>query len=1170
MKKLLSILLSILLPLISYCDFEGLPLTSSNYTWASTRSVGVISQLWESVQERCLILSDRIAPLNIIENWTIQDGYTNDVVTYTWIGPDNLTTNKAITNKTPHYITITTTNQINDYSLILSNNSYADWFTPLSKTNFSATTNMTISFPVTYDFLSTLDNKIFEMTPHFVNTNLAWYGNFDLWFSLSVEIPFAGYQKTIPKTYFSSYPSPPYEVKEYTVNGVLHYGHPDRFVYPIGADYIFYDFLDVTFPTNYPFLNKAAVMEHANIGYRTNITYTPFLNISGGDAWFTRQPALTNTWILWQTTREKYDICVSNGPAKLNGNYIKVNPADYPWEISYSYYFGFLDPFYLREDGQAYIGRGYVDPSDWGALTTDGYTWEIGVTNLVINDFTDRYFSYQKLSTNIVFELWGYVRYDSISPKYSTNTWVKYDDISPWIGWLPPLIEPSVPGWPPAASSMCVFEGTNGYWLNRNIANYDRRYYSTDPKPYWKRIFPTGLSSNVLTNVVINIDAKGSKFDFSTPDSLGEQAVVPAEEYVEFTYSKTNIPSTNMWFRTFDTQSVVTGYAPIGTSIVLMWTNSHFYDKLPYRLYAENINERVKYIQQLVWTTHTNYQWYGEQDDEVPSSSRNSFTGHWSGTNYNNTYKDPTYYGDYPYSVSWIFGITVSGVYTGNILPDEATWQDYQDAPPYENAYRKFKLWDGFLWHWMDTPVPWQTNSAIRWTDKWNITASGFGPLAHQDIRPDLNITMVQYLDIQETITYRTPYGPYSTDWLMSLWKDGGPDPEAIYFASLWPFFWEIRGEEDNIGYPVHGNNLPTAIGEEWQSFVGEENKTTLILTNIPTRKNWGQGINHKVNYYSSTNISSIISPLRLSEVSTLNSNNNENVGKKEVSWGSITNMTKDGRAFGSNFRELTDTYYTSAWSNNYVPQVWAISNVTYQWPEYTDYVVVTNYAEVKLWSLDPNDPGENPDIYEGATNVYYPTNMYGYSDWEMYDWRQITEDRIRTYSNFTNQLITGYSTNGLVTNGMPRVSVPYPVGVDGWVELYTNVVQYSITNITPAEILKVRYVSYTGPSGSILDGTSPYPNTYLWTNSLIWYTSDLILTNYAVTNVHDYYQTNLSVKLVHWQREYLVKDCPISTANLKVWELSQEQKFTKHYYVYLRYLDPLMKWDLEDGLKRK
>jgi hypothetical protein len=230
----------------------------------------------------------------------------------------------------------------------------------------------------------------------------------------------------------------------------------------------------------------------------------------------------------------------------------------------------------------------------------------------------------------------------------------------------------------------------------------------------------------------------------------------------------------------------------------------------------------------------------------------------------------------------------------------------------------------------------------------------------------------------------------------------------------------------------------------------------------------------------------------------------------------------------------------------------------------------VTNYAEVSLWSLDPDDPGENPDIFEGTTNVFYPTNMYGWDFW-MTEWGLVPENRIRTYSNFTNMLVEGYSTNGLVTNGLPRITSPYLVGVDGWVELYTNVVEYSITNIVPAKILKVQYDSYTGPAGSpYLDGTSPYPNTYLWTNSWIRGQNDLVLTNYAVTNIHAYFQTNLSVKLVHWQREYLVDDRLISTAYMKTWTLSQEQKFTKHYYVYLRYLDPLMKWDLTDGLKRK
>lgn len=1127
--------------------FEGLPLAPSNTTWASTRSIGVVSQLWEAVQERCLVLSDRVSPMSIVENWTIQVGYSNTYQTTTWvtvISPTNSITNSVVwTNKFAHLITFTTTNQVGDVMLTISNSAYAPWFMPLSTNSPTATTNVWLSLPVTHAFLAELDAKIFEMTPHFVNTNLAWGGSFDLWFS-----------------------------------------------YDIAGSY----------PTNYPFLCKASVMEYANIGYRTNLVWSPYGYITGGDAWFTRQPALTNTWILWQSTREMIDICVTNGPANLNGNYIKADPADYG-NPGPAYFSGNYDEFYLKEDKSAFIGRFYSTPEIY-ILAKDGWQCEMGPWPRV--NHNNEYFTYQKLSTNVTFYfnipwLGLYVQYEALCPLFSTN-WVKFGDCSLWFDDMFPFINTFDPysfGYePPPPSTICTFAGTNGYWLNRNIANYDRRYYDNDPFPYWKRIYPNGLSSNELTNVVINIHAVGSKFQWGTPDSLGEQAGVPAFEDLTFTYSKTNIPSTNRWFRTFDTQSVVTGYAPIGTSIILMWTNSHFYDLQPYILYAENINERVKYIQQLVWTTHANYQWYGYQDSETPTiSSRTTISQRWDGENYGERiynwpsgyYKDPDYFEGHVYSMAWTYlGLTISGIYIGNLLPDEATWIDYQNAPPYENAHEKFELWNPwddntkyFIWHWMNDPVAWQVNPAIRWTDSLHITPSTTYA-SKKNIRPDIVVAIEQYLEINQHLAYRTPYGPYSPAWRMSLVdKSGIPSQLNLHFASLYPFFWELvsgdRYQYYNGMVPSGAFDPPWTMCEEWQTFSGEQNKTTLILTNIPTKKNWGQGINHEVNYYSRTNITGITVPFFLSQVSTINSNYTENAGSKEVLFSSITNMITDGRSLSSYYSDEREDFYSTAYPTNYTPIISIVSNAIVKYPEYTDYVVVTNYNEVYLWSLDPDD--YDYEILEGITNVFYPTPMYGWNNTGT-SWGLIEEQRIRTYSSYTNQLVNGWSTNGICTNSILRYpfpigpdDYPYPVGVDGWIELYTNVVgPISITNITPAEILKVRYYSYTGPAGSWLDGTSPYPNTYLGTNSWISRISDLVLTNFAVTNVHTYYQTNLSAKLIHWETEYMQEDKLIATAHMKFWDYYQSQKFTTNLNAYLQYLDPLMKWDVVGGLRRK
>ena len=169
-----------------------------------------------------------------------------------------------------------------------------------------------------------------------------------------------------------------------------------------------------------------------------------------------------------------YDVVVTNGPAELNGNYIAADPADYgnPW----SYYFGPyipdypntspdgnsgpFDPFYVREDGLAYIGRGWATPASRLSLTSDGYVWEMGPLPWSLLDFTGKYFSYQKLSDDVTYEfIPGVVmQYNSTSPLYSTDTWISYADIIAWEEDFFPLIyalaAPNTE--PPPASLVCT------------------------------------------------------------------------------------------------------------------------------------------------------------------------------------------------------------------------------------------------------------------------------------------------------------------------------------------------------------------------------------------------------------------------------------------------------------------------------------------------------------------------------------------------------------------------------------------------------------------------------------------------------------------------------------------------------------------------------------------
>lgn len=58
-------------------------------------------------------------------------------------------------------------------------------------------------------------------------------------------------------------------------------------------------------PENFPMCCPAAIMKHLGIGFVTNITYSDYGVISGGDSYFTREPPTTQNWTLaeiyWKT-----------------------------------------------------------------------------------------------------------------------------------------------------------------------------------------------------------------------------------------------------------------------------------------------------------------------------------------------------------------------------------------------------------------------------------------------------------------------------------------------------------------------------------------------------------------------------------------------------------------------------------------------------------------------------------------------------------------------------------------------------------------------------------------------------------------------------------------------------------------------------------------------------
>jgi len=1193
MKKLLSILLLSLSCLITKADFEGLPLATTNYTWASTRSIGVISQLWEAVQERCYILNDSISPIEIIENWQVQDGYSNYVWGSTWtVGTNNYT--KVMTNKYAHYVNIVTTNQIGSYSLTISNNAYVDWFVPLRTNNPSATTNITIDFPVTHDFITTLDSKMFEMTPYFVNTNFAINGNFNSWFEGNTYIP-----QVINANYFygpalnirySEWNGTSTTKKDYYINGDLnpgysfsgvftkYYGYPSElggnsYVNSIG-EYVMsaMHFYIYDLPTNFPMHCKASAMKNANIGYVTNVVQGSFTNIISGDAWFTRQPVNTNTWILWQATYDQRDTITLSGSgasdygAYYDGTYIRLTRNEW-LERGYSQYafpYSMIGDFvYLKETSFVPSAEKFVLSKFYagGAYLENDTVWLF--TRCLANGYNhnlDGPMSYNIVDTNSFllvdgFEPQGYIGvYTNVtSPLISTNSW-RITGNPAWIDLLFPFSDPqNIYGWGVSPSQIKVgcstISGVTNIWFDKCIGNYDYRFYDVQPKPFWKMLNNT----NPLT-----IHVEGTKFVLGTPDHLGEQAVVAATE--DKTLTQTNTPSSWQWYQVYNTNSYVTGNAQRGATVLLMWTNAHSYDRLPYRLYAEDINERVKYLKQLVWTTHTNLNWIDQ--------SKQVIDGFWNGedvvyvTGNNTTYEE--------WITWWTIPIFGPFFYTGKTYDPPYAWTNaiVPSSSPFGPAWQLIEgtpwlLWtnnsdfNGFVWNaafynsggpnnyysFSDFITNWNFNLGTTVTNNEATTYTG---------EPISSSTRIQQNERTQETDFLTPYYNKVADYV--------PEDPMSLFDIFYPFYWECKGE---IGGDPVQSKLPFSDTVKWQTWDGYMITSYLSITNIPNTNMYGNSISHQLDIYIKTNQTDKTSKYFFDD-SKYSTNFYDNIKYYYVDpyiEPKISDGTKhlNQTVCNDGVMPYENYYYTN--NNSYL--------ITTNYGPYTDTnkmasdVSVTQRWVVLRYSQNGAGP-PNPPVYEGFNLVDYPTVLKGFM-WNGSDYIRVDhpENRIATYSFYLYP--TGYVS--LTWTNYPKVIEPYIPGLDGWLEVKTNVNTYTATNIVTVFSNNVMVHSYTTVAPG--EPYKPWPNTYLSTNSILTDYPDELVSSYNVTNTLDVVKTNIYWVQITWDTNKLAYGT-IAIRDYYGWSLSLKQNVNTNVTASIRADKHLIKWDVTNGLKRK
>lgn len=1225
MKKLLSILLFSLLSLISQADFEGLPLATTNYTWASTRNIGVISQLWESVQERCYILSDKISPLSIVENWAIQDGYSNYVWDSTWTVGTNTYT-KVMTNRYAHYTTITTTNQIGPYTFAISNSPYASWFVPFS-TNYSATTNITIDLPVTHAFMSTLDNKIFEMTPYFVNTNFAINGNYNAWFNgdFSNPIEIIEHHTWFPYQYVQI----PYESwtgatkRNYLVRvvgpwdaGVFtkYFGYPSGDLGSLWDDdldtYIRYvsTFYRYELPTNFPMLSVAGVMKNANIGYTTNLIYDCHTNIIGGQAYFTRVPANTNTWILWEADCVKRDTITLSGSGldeifgySYDGLYVKYTLQelhDMGWtdvspDLLYGLYYNFP---WANKNPYVYMRGNLVYGEDFAVLfeERESYcdTWQFVHGPRVMPTYPSSVFAKSgpisfKLGNSFEYEpmydMW--LPLDATSPLISSNTW-RTDGTYAWVYDFFPYI-PTTNDVPPQPSALKVgCTTTLGYtnqWLQKSIANYDTRFYDPSTKPYWKLL--------CTTNVSISLSAKGWKYVLGTPDSLGLQAVVPVTENV--TLTTTNTPSPNQWYDVNPTSTIVTGWAPFNTSILLLWTNSHSYQYMPYRMYAEDINERVKYMQQLLWTTHDSFDWINHQKQDYSGSWIEE--GNWSGTpkepvtatkyepdldacnaalppdpNYR-TFEKYFTYGP----ITWVPAET----YSGYIYSNELAWTnalyplggDIMQGQPWlgwnsTNAWLNFifhENWDPSSYYADDQYFNWDV-----WITEWmysegTTVSNSFSPIVSTS-EPTSIASKSMHHTREQVTDYFTKY--YNLDPDIYL-------PWHSYFRLFYPWYNEAKGE---IVADPRAVKLPYSDIIRGQTWDGTITKATLIITNMPQTNMYCQTIYRDLSVYIKTNV-----------------DGNEAPYKYKTNLYTCSMFEEIGEFYSDPFFQADNTIptFTMSLSQNRYPVHDSIPYYDYVYTNLNQYIIKTNWGHYTDSIQTTNDicftqrcvisrysyKAGFPDIivFEGYTDHWNgagkalkgwildnPPADPLYGEWT-------PDPRVKVYP------IGRFSPTGWVNTAwtnLPLITPPFDTpGLDGYIEVVTNIATYSLTNITEV-VSNITWISsYTDPR---LDYNTPWPNTQMESNSLLYITTSPPYnpdTKWYYTNTLDVCKTNIYWVGIEWDTNTndLVYT-EVAVRDYYHWALSLTQNLDTNTTMSIHTDKQLLKWNVTNGLKRK
>lgn len=160
--------------------------------------------------------------------------------------------------------------------------------------------------------------------------------------------------------------------------------------------------------------------------------------------------------------------------------------------------------------------------------------------------------------------------------------------------------------WALAEAYYTCVDGTNG-WYFRSLETFDKRYYSSTPPAV--RYWPSGTNAYSSCDVTIQ----------GTVLVQANQSTVSTSETV--TVSTSNGVSCSLMWYNVTNMTATNGPANTGDVFAVTYDGAVvLYGDLPYRLYAVDLEERYKYIDQLRWmyqtpsfSTGVCYEGYGDE-----------------------------------------------------------------------------------------------------------------------------------------------------------------------------------------------------------------------------------------------------------------------------------------------------------------------------------------------------------------------------------------------------------------------------------------------------------------------------------------------------------------------------------------------------------------------------